>query len=277
MRPRTSSAAPTSSAALRRNFAIYSGDDATALALMLLGGDGVISVTANVAPAAHARDVRRRAAGDVKQARELNNHLLGLHRHLFVEANPIPVKWAVAEMGLIAGGIRLPLTPLAEKFHDPVREALREAGRDPRSSACGRTGSIRKILLTAAAAVMRRSRLRVGFRAVDRQSKAGTLPPLEVPPDLTAPTRDDRYAVPEAGGRSSATPSGDVGRAARPPRRARSAGARAARRTSGARRARRHAALARGAGDARRQLWPLVKDFWQEIGFIVNVEMPEPA
>jgi len=111
-----------------RNFAIYSGDDATALALILLGGHGVISVTANVAPKLMHQMCAAALVGDVKKARELNNRLLPLHQRLFVEANPIPVKWAVAEMGLVEGGLRLPMSPLSEKFHQGVREALQEAG-----------------------------------------------------------------------------------------------------------------------------------------------------
>jgi len=111
-----------------RNFAIYSGDDATALALILLGGHGTISVTANVAPKAMHQMCAAALVGDVKKARELNLKLLPLHQKLFVEANPIPVKWALAEMGMIDAGLRLPLSPLAEKFHQAVREALHEAG-----------------------------------------------------------------------------------------------------------------------------------------------------
>jgi 4-hydroxy-tetrahydrodipicolinate synthase len=111
-----------------RNFAIYSGDDATALALILLGGHGVISVTANVAPKAMHQMCAAALVGDVKKARELNLRLFPLHQRLFVEANPIPVKWALAEMGMIEPGLRLPMSPLAEKFHQTVREALHEAG-----------------------------------------------------------------------------------------------------------------------------------------------------
>ena len=113
---------------LPRNFAIYSGDDATALALVLLGGHGVISVTANVAPKLMHQMCAAALVGDVKRARELNLRLLPLHQRLFVEANPIPVKWALAQMGMIEYGLRLPLSPLAEKFHETVREALHEAG-----------------------------------------------------------------------------------------------------------------------------------------------------
>src|SRR4051812_739111 len=102
-----------------RNFAIYSGEDATALAMILLGGHGVISVTANVAPKAMHQMCAAALVGDVKKARDLNLKLLPLHQRLFVEANPIPVKWALAQMGLIESGLRLPLSPLAAKFHDP--------------------------------------------------------------------------------------------------------------------------------------------------------------
>jgi 4-hydroxy-tetrahydrodipicolinate synthase len=109
-------------------FRVYSGDDGTGLALMLLGGDGVISVTANVAPRLMHDMCKAAIDGKIEAARAINNKLLGLHRHLFCEANPIPVKWAVHELGLIAGGIRLPLTPLAEDFHARVRDAMRQAG-----------------------------------------------------------------------------------------------------------------------------------------------------
>jgi len=112
---------------LPRNFAIYSGEDATALALILLGGHGVISVTANVAPKLMHQMCAAALVGDVKKARELNLKLLPLHQRLFVEANPIPVKWALAEMGMIEPGVRMPLVPLSEKFHQTVREALHEA------------------------------------------------------------------------------------------------------------------------------------------------------
>ena len=111
-----------------RNFAIYSGDDATCLALILLGGHGVVSVTANVAPKLMRQMCAAALVGDVKKARELNLRLFPLHQKLFVEANPIPVKWAMAEMGLIEHGLRLPLSPLSEKLHQSVREALHEAG-----------------------------------------------------------------------------------------------------------------------------------------------------
>ena len=108
-------------------FAVYSGDDASGLALLLLGGHGVISLTANVTPRLMHDMCVAAAVGDLRLARSLNNKMLPLHQKLFVEANPIPVKWAVAQMGLIGTGIRLPLTPLAAQFHDTVREAMRAA------------------------------------------------------------------------------------------------------------------------------------------------------
>jgi 4-hydroxy-tetrahydrodipicolinate synthase len=110
-----------------RGFSIYSGDDASGLALILLGGKGIISVTANVAPQLMHEMCAAGLAGDLQKARELHFKLLGLHTRLFVEANPIPVKWAVAQMGLIGMGIRLPLTPLSQQFHETIREAMRQA------------------------------------------------------------------------------------------------------------------------------------------------------
>jgi len=107
---------------------IYSGDDATAMELMLLGGKGNISVTANVAPQAMHDMCAAALAGDRATASAINAPLEGLHEGLFVESNPIPVKWALAEMGLIPAGIRLPLTPLASEHHETVRQALRQAG-----------------------------------------------------------------------------------------------------------------------------------------------------
>ena len=111
-----------------REFRVYSGDDATGLALILLGGHGAISVTANVAPRRMHEMCAAALAGEVAKAREINHRLLPLHRQLFLEANPIPVKWAVQQMGLIKGGIRLPLTPLSAACHEQVREAMRHAG-----------------------------------------------------------------------------------------------------------------------------------------------------
>ena len=109
-------------------FAIYSGDDASTLALMLLGAHGTISVTANVAPALMHQMCVAALAGDVKTAREINFRLLGLHRSLFLEANPIPVKWAVSRMGRMKNTLRLPLTPLSSTAHAPIEQAMRQAG-----------------------------------------------------------------------------------------------------------------------------------------------------
>ena len=111
-----------------RNFAIYSGDDAAALPLILLGGHGVISVTANVAPRAMAEMCSAALVGDVRKAREINLRLIGLHQKLFVETSPAPVKWAMVQMGLIEAGLRLPMVPLTERSYDAVREAMNEAG-----------------------------------------------------------------------------------------------------------------------------------------------------
>jgi 4-hydroxy-tetrahydrodipicolinate synthase len=107
---------------------VYSGDDATAMELMLLGGKGNISVTANVAPAGMHDLCTAALEGDRTRAEAVNRPLEILHRVLFVQSNPIPVKWALHEMGLIPPGIRLPMTPLAAEFHDTVRQALRQAG-----------------------------------------------------------------------------------------------------------------------------------------------------
>ncbi len=109
-------------------FALYSGDDATAADFMLMGAHGNISVTANVAPKLMHEMCMAALAGDAEQAHKLNTQLMPLNTNLFVEANPIPVKWALHEMGLIESGIRLPLTVLSEHYHDTVRQALRQAG-----------------------------------------------------------------------------------------------------------------------------------------------------
>ena len=111
-----------------RNFAIYSGEDSAALALIMLGGHGVISVTANVAPRLMHEMCAAALVGDVKKARDINLRLLPLHQRLFVEANPIPVKWALGLMGMIEPGLRLPMTPLTDRHYDKVREALSDAG-----------------------------------------------------------------------------------------------------------------------------------------------------
>jgi len=114
--------------AVTRGFAVLSGDDATAREAIAAGARGVISVTANVAPRAMSEMVAAALAGDLARASELDAPLAGLHRHLFVEANPIPVKWVLAQMGLIGSGLRLPLTPLSEAHHATVRAAARAAG-----------------------------------------------------------------------------------------------------------------------------------------------------
>ncbi|WP_077530903.1 4-hydroxy-tetrahydrodipicolinate synthase [Vreelandella utahensis] len=108
--------------------AVYSGDDGTSLELMLRGGSGNVSVTANVAPKLMAQTCAAAVSGDETEARRLDEILTPLNRKLFLEANPIPVKWAMCEMGLIGPGIRLPLTPLSEEYHEDVREALRASG-----------------------------------------------------------------------------------------------------------------------------------------------------
>lgn len=110
------------------DFAIYSGDDASTLALMLLGAHGTISVTANVAPKLMHEMCAAALRGEVVRAREINYQLLGLHRKLFVEANPIPVKWAVARMGKMKNVLRLPLTPLSSAAQPQVEAAMRQAG-----------------------------------------------------------------------------------------------------------------------------------------------------
>lgn len=111
-----------------KEFAVISGDDATAVELILAGGKGDISVTANVVPRAIAQMCELALAGNASEARALNEQLMPLHRAMFVESNPIPVKWAVAQMGLIQTGIRLPLTPLSAQYHPQVQSALHAAG-----------------------------------------------------------------------------------------------------------------------------------------------------
>lgn len=107
---------------------IYSGDDGTTLELIKLGGKGGISVTANVAPQDMHEMCSAALAGEYDKAAVINDKLMPLHQKLFVEANPIPVKWALQEMGLIPAGIRLPLTPLSDTYHDTVRQAMKSAG-----------------------------------------------------------------------------------------------------------------------------------------------------
>ena len=113
---------------VRKDFLVFSGDDVTALSYMLLGAHGVISVTANVAPRLmHEMCVAVRS-GKSAEAIAINNRLLGLHKNLFLESNPIPVKWALSRMGRIAEGIRLPLTPFTAPHHETLAASLREAG-----------------------------------------------------------------------------------------------------------------------------------------------------
>ena len=109
-------------------FAVYSGDAQTAVALMLMGGKGNVSVVANVAPRLMHDMCVAAINGDLVKARELHFRMLGLHRQLFCEANPIPVKWACAQLGLAESGIRLPLTTLSKECHDRVSTAMRQAG-----------------------------------------------------------------------------------------------------------------------------------------------------
>ena len=109
-------------------FAVYSGDDLTAVALMLCGGHGNISVTANVAPAQMQALCKAAMAGERDEAMRLQKQLLPLHKSLFVESNPIPVKWAVQRMGLCGGELRLPLTPLSKVHHVVVENALKSVG-----------------------------------------------------------------------------------------------------------------------------------------------------
>jgi 4-hydroxy-tetrahydrodipicolinate synthase len=111
-----------------KGFAVYSGDDPTAMALMFCGAKGNISVTANVAPRGMHKLCDAAMNGRVAEAIAINDKLFPLHNKLFVEPNPVPVKWAMAEMGLISAGMRLPIVPLASEYHETVRTALRESG-----------------------------------------------------------------------------------------------------------------------------------------------------
>jgi 4-hydroxy-tetrahydrodipicolinate synthase len=113
---------------LPASFALYSGNDDSALALLLLGGHGVVSVTANVAPKLMRQMCDAALSSDLPKARALNGRLMPLHTRLFVEPNPIPVKWALQRMGKIAGGIRLPLVPLSAAGREAVQAALDEVG-----------------------------------------------------------------------------------------------------------------------------------------------------
>ncbi len=110
------------------DFAVYSGDDSTALALMLCGGHGNISVTANVMPRAMAEMCAAALKGDAETAIQINNQMFDLHEHLFSEPNPVPVKWALHRMGKMPSGLRLPLVPLAQNYQAGVLAALASAG-----------------------------------------------------------------------------------------------------------------------------------------------------
>ena len=110
------------------SFGIYSGDDETGMAFMSRGGDGVISVTNNIVPDLMAAMCKAALAGDAAEASKINQDLKALHKDLFVESNPIPVKWALHRMGKIPAGIRLPMTPLDRKFHGVIENALKQAG-----------------------------------------------------------------------------------------------------------------------------------------------------
>jgi 4-hydroxy-tetrahydrodipicolinate synthase len=111
-----------------KGFAIYSGDDPTAVALMMCGGQGNISVTANIAPALMHQLCVAAMSGDHRKAMDIQFKLMPLHKHLFVEANPIPLKWAMARLGLCGPQLRLPLTPLSTQYHPVVEAALRASG-----------------------------------------------------------------------------------------------------------------------------------------------------
>ncbi|OGB19968.1 MAG: 4-hydroxy-tetrahydrodipicolinate synthase [Burkholderiales bacterium RIFCSPLOWO2_12_67_14] len=109
-------------------FAIYSGDDPTAVALMLCGGQGNISVTANIAPRLMHELCMAAISGDIRKAMDIQFRLMPVHKNLFVEANPIPLKWAMARMGLCAETMRLPLTPMSRAFEAVVESALKDSG-----------------------------------------------------------------------------------------------------------------------------------------------------
>ncbi|MGO3345426.1 MAG: 4-hydroxy-tetrahydrodipicolinate synthase [Marinomonas sp.] len=113
--------------ALPKDFAVYSGDDPTAIGLMLIGGKGNISVTANVAPQMVAKAAEFALAGNAEAAHAMDQKIAPLHMNLFVESNPIPVKWACAQLGLCENSIRLPLTVLSESYHEAVKQAMAQA------------------------------------------------------------------------------------------------------------------------------------------------------
>jgi 4-hydroxy-tetrahydrodipicolinate synthase len=111
-----------------KGFAVYSGDDPTAVALMLCGGQGNVSVTANIAPRLMHELCVAAVGGDARRAMEIQRQLMPVHKHLFCEANPIPVKWAMARMGLCGPAMRLPMTPLSAANEPVVEGALRASG-----------------------------------------------------------------------------------------------------------------------------------------------------
>ncbi len=115
-------------ASCQEGFELYSGDDATTVDFIVLGGQGCISVTANIAPAPMHEMLMAALEGEVARAREINAGLIPLHRDLFIEANPIPVKWALHEMGMVSSATRLPLTPLGESCRERLRQSMRESG-----------------------------------------------------------------------------------------------------------------------------------------------------
>ena len=119
---------PAILAGVSSDFLVYSGDDAPAVELILLGGKGNISVTANVAPRDMSDLCAAAMRGDADTARALHEKLMPLNKTLFIESNPIPVKWALHEMGMMSDGIRLPLTWLSEPCHEPLRQAMRQSG-----------------------------------------------------------------------------------------------------------------------------------------------------
>ena len=264
------------------DFAIFSGDDASALSLMLAGGRGSISVTANVAPRLMREMCAAALAGHLAHAQEVNFKLLGLHRHLFAEANPIPVKWAVTQLGRCGGTLRLPMTPLSPDCHARVRAAMqhrRVCCKSPFNRSPARTGMTqfvptRKLLaVTIAATLAAGCSIFPDSKKIDYKS-AGKLPSLEVPPDLTQPSRDERYSVPDISPKGSATFSAySSERGAQP---AVAAGNREVLPDIGKMRieragTQRWLVVSRSAD----KVWPTLREFWQETGFTLVAENPE--
>jgi outer membrane protein assembly factor BamC len=244
---------------------------------MAMGSHGVISVTANVAPGPMARMCAAAFAGDWPAALTINRRLLPLHLKLFVEANPIPVKWALAQMGRIGDAIRLPLMLLSAPHHETVRAALVASGvLVPMSAHVFQLRTTRPVGVVAASllfAVL--SGCGLGEKLADAgkvdykstaQARKST---LEVPPDLVSPRADDRFVI-------------DRTRTAPPPpiSRDRTSGRRpppdpgAARGARCAARAIRQPALARDR-PAAQALWPTIKAFWQDSGFTIDIDRPE--